>query len=133
MKPLLIFVADSECAGTLRGFFERQNFHTSLGCGPIELDGVAFNSEQDIRVHPEHDPGMYTDPHTVLQAERKNFQYALLILDEAWEGSPPAAKNSVRHRRLGADTGILGAPAIRGHPHPTGIGGMDLAAKPQRR
>ena len=92
MKPLLIFAADSECAATLRGFFERRKFHTSLGCGPIELDGIAFNPEQDIRVHPEHDPGMYTDPHTVLQAERKSFQYALLILDEAWEGSPPAAK-----------------------------------------
>lgn len=90
MKPLLLFVADSECAGTLRGFFERKKFHTSLGCGPIELDGVSFNPEQDIRVHPAHDPGMWTDPHTVLLAERNNFQHALLILDEAWEGAPPA-------------------------------------------
>ena len=90
MKPLLLFVADSECAGTLRGFFERPKFHTSLGCGPIEVDGVVFNPEQDIRVHPGHDPGMWTDPHTVLQAEHKNFQHAFIILDAAWDGAPPA-------------------------------------------
>lgn len=92
MKPLLIFAADSECAATLRGFFERPRFHASLRCGPIELNGVNFNPEQDIRIHPAHDPGVWTDPHTVLQAERNNFQYALIILDAAWVGAPPAAQ-----------------------------------------
>jgi hypothetical protein len=90
MKPLLILTADNECVATLRGFFERKDFHKSLGCGPIQLAGVTFDVEKDIRVHPGHDCGVWSDPQMVLFAERKNYAKALIILDEAWEGAPKA-------------------------------------------
>ena len=59
MRPLLILAADNECAATLRGFFERKDFHKSLGCAAIQLAGVTFDSERDIRVHPGHDCGVW--------------------------------------------------------------------------
>ena len=92
LKPLLLLLADSECASTLRGFFGRDKFHKSLGCGPITLNGAIFDSENDIRVHPGHDPGVWKDPQAILFSERRNYEKCLLILDEAWEGAPKPAK-----------------------------------------
>ena len=88
MKPLLLLLADSECASTLRGFFGREKFHKSLGCDPIKLGDVSFDPEKDIRVHPAHDPGVWKDPQTILFAERHNYEKCLVILDEAWDGAP---------------------------------------------
>lgn len=88
MKPLLILTADNECAATLRGFFERREFHNSLGCGPIRFGQTTFDCEKDIFVHPGHDPGVWKDPHLVLLPERKSYDKALLILDAAWGGAP---------------------------------------------
>jgi len=92
MKPLLFLLADSECASTLRGFFGRDKFHRSLGCGPIKLNGISFDPENDIRVHPAHDPGVWKDPQTILFAERHTYEKCLVILDEAWEGAPAPEK-----------------------------------------
>ena len=89
MNPLLFLLADSECNSTLRGFFGRDKFHRSLGCGPIQRSGVSFDPEKDIRVHPERDPGVWKDPQTILFAERHSYEKCLIILDEAWEGAPP--------------------------------------------
>ena len=90
MKPLLILAADNECVATLRGFFERKECHKSLGCGPIQRAGVGFDCEKDIRVHPGHDCGVWKDPQLVLFPERNNYEKALIILDEAWDGAPSA-------------------------------------------
>jgi len=92
MKPLLLLLADGECASTLKGFFGRDQFHLSLGCGPIRLDDDVFDPERDIRVHPACDPGVWSDPHTILFAERHNYEKCLVILDEAWEGAPAPEK-----------------------------------------
>jgi hypothetical protein len=92
MKPLLFLLADSECASTLRGFFGRDKFHKSLGCGPIKLDDASFNPEKDIRVHDRRDPGVWKDSQTILFAERQNYEKCLVILDEAWEGAPTPDK-----------------------------------------
>jgi hypothetical protein len=92
MKPLLLLLADSECASTFRGFFGREKFHQSLGCGPIQLNNANFDPEKDIRVHPAHDPGVWKDPQTILFAERHIYEKCLVILDEAWEGAPAPEK-----------------------------------------
>jgi hypothetical protein len=89
MKPLLILTADGQCKATLQGFFERPQYNLSLGCGPIELNGITFNPEQDISVHPKHDPGVWSKPQEVLLAAGKIYNKALVVLDEAWEGAPP--------------------------------------------
>jgi hypothetical protein len=90
MRPLLILTADYECVATLRGFFERRDFHKKLGCGPIQLGGIFFDSERDIRVHPGHDSGVSKDPQLVLLPERNRYDKALVILDQAWSGAPDA-------------------------------------------
>ena len=88
MKPLLILTADKECAATVRGFFERDNFHRSLGCGPIRLGESSFDPEKDVLVHPGHDPGVWKDPQLILLPERKAYDKALVILDAEWSGAP---------------------------------------------
>jgi len=90
MKPLVIMTADGQCKATLRGFFERKKFYLSLGCGPIELDDETFDPENDIVVHPGKDPGVWSDPQKVLFSTGKVYEKALIILDHAWEGAPPA-------------------------------------------
>jgi hypothetical protein len=88
MRPLVILTADHECAATLRGFFERDGFHHSLGCGPIQRNGVAFDPEADILVHRNCDPGIWTDAHTMLLPVCKSYERALVILDHAFDGAP---------------------------------------------
>jgi hypothetical protein len=92
----LILTADNECAATVRGFFERENFHRALGCGPIRWAGTTFDPEKDVLVHPGHDPGVWSNPQLVLLSERKAYDKALIILDAAWSGAP-------RPERLVAD------------------------------
>jgi len=88
MRPLVIITADAECAATLKGFFGRDGYHHSLGCGPIQLDRTAFDPERDIRVHPGRDPGVWKDVSTLLLPERGLYERALIVLDEAFEGAP---------------------------------------------
>lgn len=88
MKPLLIMTADGQCAATIRGFFEREKFYLTLGCGPIELAGEKFNPEKDIVVHPEHDPGVWSNPQAILSAAGKIYEKVLIVLDHAWDGAP---------------------------------------------
>jgi hypothetical protein len=88
MKPLLIMTADGQCAATIRGFFEREKFHLTLGCGPIELAGVKFNPEKDISVHPGHDPGVWSNPQAILLAQGKIYEKVMIVLDHAWDGAP---------------------------------------------
>lgn len=94
MRPLVILAADDQCRATLRGFFERHNHHLSLGCGAISVDGVAFNPDSDIFVHPNSDPGVWkdADKDMILSAARNLYEKALIILDAAFEGAPSSDK-----------------------------------------
>lgn len=38
MRELLFLVADTNMEFALRGFFERERPHLSIGCGPIDFD-----------------------------------------------------------------------------------------------
>jgi hypothetical protein len=67
----------------LRGFFGRPQFSRALGCGPIEVDLT-----QDIIVAPNRDPQVYRLAHELLGPFRKSHAHAVVMLDNAWDGSP---------------------------------------------
>jgi len=82
----VILVADSNMAATFRGYFSRNQWHRSLGCGPFE-----FNPDlgKDLLVDKGgNDPGVYNRAHELLRPYLKSHQRALVALDCEWEGSP---------------------------------------------
>jgi hypothetical protein len=70
------------------GFLNRPQFHQSMGCGLFE-----FDAGQDLLVAAgQSDPGLYTRAHELLGSYRQTHRYAVVVLDEAWNGSPGADK-----------------------------------------
>jgi len=85
-RPCVILVADSNMAATFRGYFSRNQWHLSLGCGPFE-----FNPDlgKDLLVDEGgNDPGVYNRAHELLRPYLQSHQRALVALDCEWEGSP---------------------------------------------
>lgn len=83
-RDIVWLVADLECEATLRGFLERPQFHLSLGCGAFR-----FSVRDDLlRDAQGKDPGVWKRAHELLRASRITHRYAVIILDNAWEGSP---------------------------------------------
>lgn len=74
--------------GVFLGFFTRKNFHRNLGIKEFD-----FDPQQDILVDAQgNDPGVYTRAHELLQSYRQSHRYAVVVLDNAWGGSPGVAK-----------------------------------------
>jgi hypothetical protein len=81
-------MADEQMAGAFEGFLTRDRFHLSLGISHFD-----FDPDQDIIVAGgNHDPGVWTRAHELLQPYLKLAKRAVVVLDEAWEGSPGATK-----------------------------------------
>lgn len=87
MRDLVFLIADLECEATLRGFFTRELFHRSLDCGPFSFD----EGDDLLRDAGGKDPGVWKNAHEILRSKRLTHQRALIILDNAWEGSPNVA------------------------------------------
>lgn len=83
MRDLVILVADLQCEATLLGFFQRNQCHLSLGCGKF-----VFDPRQDLFRDTKNDPGVWKNGHEILRSLRATHRNALIILDNAWEGSP---------------------------------------------
>ncbi|NJL09430.1 MAG: hypothetical protein HC908_02005 [Calothrix sp. SM1_7_51] len=65
-------------------FLTRERFHLSLGISKFE-----FDPGEDLIVDESgNDPGVYTRAHELLRSYQKNHRYAVIVLDNAWEGSP---------------------------------------------
>lgn len=76
-KGLLALVADVQQEKTLATLLhERQ---PSLGIRPITFD---------IFRHPRNDPGVYHEAAALLAPYVSAYDYALVVLDAAWEGAP---------------------------------------------
>ncbi|MDO9054634.1 MAG: hypothetical protein Q7U37_11995 [Gallionella sp.] len=72
--------------GMLKGFFSREAFHRTLGCGPF-----SFDIRQDMVVaHGQNDPGLYTRANEFLQPYASTYRHAVVIVDAEWDGSPGA-------------------------------------------
>ncbi len=87
MRDLVILVPDLQCDATLTGFFQRDGFHHSLGCRPF-----AFDRRQDLLRETKNDPGVWKNSHEILRLRRRTHRYALIVLDNAWDGSPGVAQ-----------------------------------------
>ena len=88
MRDCVFLVADKNMGAAFQGFLEREQFHQSLRCGLFE-----FDVQQDLIVAVgQSDPGLYTRGHGILSSYQKTHQYAIVALDEAWNGSPGAMK-----------------------------------------
>lgn len=83
-KDCIFLLADKQMELTFRGFLEKNNFHLNLGSGPFTFG---------IRVHPGHDPGVFTNAPAVIAGERNRVRYAIVALDYEWSGAPRDAEN----------------------------------------
>jgi hypothetical protein len=86
MRDVIFLVADGSMTQMLLGFLERPHFHRSLGCGRFDF------APSDILTHDRKDPGVYRDGAEMLRMYRKTHARAVILLDNAWEGSPGAKR-----------------------------------------
>jgi len=88
MRELVFLVADSTIQQTLEGFFCRDGFHRSLGCGRFPVDP---RINRDVFVAAgQNDPGLYARADGLLRPHRTTHRRAVVMLDADWVGSPGA-------------------------------------------
>jgi len=86
-RDCVILVADSNMAATFQGYFSRDRWHLSLGCGEFEID-----TNIDLMVDEGgNDPGVYARAHELLRPCQNSHRHALVVLDCEWSGSPGKA------------------------------------------
>jgi hypothetical protein len=84
VRDVIWLVADLECRATLTGFLDRKDFHTSLRCKPF-----LWNPDIDlIREEKGKDAGVWKNSHLLLRAKRISHRHAVVLLDNAFDGSP---------------------------------------------
>ena len=83
MRDCVFLLADKNMEGAFTGFFMRDGFHLSLG-----IQHFTFDRTMDILVASGNDPDIYTRAHELLRSYRRTHRFAVVVLDNAWEGSP---------------------------------------------
>ncbi len=84
MRDCIFLVADKNMEATFIGFLTRDGFHLSLGIRKFEFDPA-----EDLIVDESgSDPGVRTRAHEFLRPYQRTHRYAVIVLDNAWEGSP---------------------------------------------
>ena len=85
-RDCVFLLADKNMRATFEGFFSRQGFHHSIGCGGIEIDLM-----RDLVVAAgDNDPGLFTRAHELLRPFLSTHRHAVVVLDAQWAGSPGA-------------------------------------------
>ncbi|HEX5495581.1 MAG TPA: hypothetical protein VFX70_13510 [Mycobacteriales bacterium] len=85
-RDVVFLVADAAMEQVLRGLFGREHCHRSLGCRPF-----SFVAGEDVVVAPGSDPGVYRLAADLLRHYERSHQFAVVMLDADWGGSPGAA------------------------------------------
>jgi hypothetical protein len=84
MRDCIFLLADKNMEATFLGFLTRVGFDLSLGIGKFE-----FDSAEDLIVDENgNDPGVYNRAHEFLRLYQRTHRHAIVVLDNAWEGSP---------------------------------------------
>lgn len=83
-RDIVFLTPDQGIKQVLKGFLSRAP-HLRLGCGEFSID-----SDEEILVEPTRDPGVYGKAHELLRPYVDSHHRAVVILDEAWDGSPHA-------------------------------------------
>lgn len=81
MRDCVFLLADGTMEAMLQGFFNRSGCHQSLETGVFN-----FDPREDI-VSGTNDPRTYTQAHELLRSYQHTHRYAVIILDNDWEGS----------------------------------------------
>lgn len=84
MRDCIFLLADKNMEATFIGFLTREQFHLSLGTRQFEFD----QAEDLIVDEIGNDPGVYTRAHEFLRPYQRTHRYAIIVLDNAWDGSP---------------------------------------------
>ena len=80
-KDLVVLVADGQQQAVIETLLVKR--HQSLN-----IRHLRKMEEFQIFAHPQRDPGVYTNGGAFLSSFVKQYQYALVLLDAEWEGSP---------------------------------------------
>jgi hypothetical protein len=83
-KDLVVLTADSQQKQTIATLLRER--WQSLGIRQLAID-----IDADMFSHPAHDPGVYRDAGAFLSPFVQQYDYALVLIDAKWEGSPPSA------------------------------------------
>jgi hypothetical protein len=81
-RPVVFLVADGSMQQLLEGFFGRERFHNSLGCGHFD-----FRPESDIVVAPFRDSHVYQQARQLLSMYEHSHQHAVVMVDAQWDGN----------------------------------------------
>lgn len=98
MRDCIFLLADKNIEATFIGFLTREQFHLSLGTRQFE-----FEQAEDLIVDVSgNEPGVYTRAYELLRSYQRTHRYAVIVLDNAWEGSPgvTAIENNIRVNTL---------------------------------
>jgi hypothetical protein len=76
MRDLIVLCADKKIEHTIGGLLDRT---AALRIRPITYD---------IKVHSGRDPGCFFHAHSFLRPLRVEYDHALVVFDQAWEGAP---------------------------------------------
>jgi len=88
VRDCIFLLADLGMVAAFKGFFFRQGFYHALGTAPFHVD-----PQLDIICdRAGNDPGVYTRAHELLRTYQSSHRYAVIVLDNAWEGSPGVEK-----------------------------------------
>ncbi len=83
-RELVFLVADKGMEAMIGTFLARQDFHHKLGCARFD-----FNHKTDIVRAGGHDPGLVKrEAGKILNLRRREFRRAIVVVDNAYEGSP---------------------------------------------
>jgi hypothetical protein len=108
MRDLFVYVADGNMAEAVGGLLDRKQKHLALGCAHF-----TFDSRTDIKVAKgQNDPGVYTRADELMRPFAADYQHAVVIVDEAWDGSPGAAAIEARLQDHLIAAGWLPAKAL---------------------
>lgn len=87
IRDIIFLVADGSMEQMLSGFLCRPSFHRSLKCGPF-----IFDPARDLIVATRRDPEVYGLADELLRPFQATHTRAVVLLDNAWEGSPGATQ-----------------------------------------
>lgn len=88
MRDCIFLLADKNMEAAFVGFLTREQFHHSLG-----IQHFDFDPAQDIIVDESgNDPGIYNRAHELIRPYQKSHLHAVIVLDNAWSGSPGVEK-----------------------------------------
>ncbi|WP_373479206.1 hypothetical protein [Geminocystis sp.] len=88
MRDCIFLLADKNMEAVFTGFLTREKFYLSLGISKFN-----FDPKQDIIVDESGNyPGIYTRGHELIRSYQTTHKYAVIVLDNAWDGSPGVKK-----------------------------------------